>query len=113
VPLIWGAGSRITELRVIDVLPDSEAANKGIKVGDALVAVDMKAAQVCAAQSRYFCSRRTLPQRLRSVILCRALRFVTQTRESSEMLAMIRGARGTAVRLDFRRCSGRHLGLVS
>ena len=37
---------RVTELRVIDVLPESEAARKGVKVGDVLVAVDMKAAQV-------------------------------------------------------------------
>jgi S1-C subfamily serine protease len=31
---------------VIDVLPESEAARKGVKVGDVLVAVDMKASQV-------------------------------------------------------------------
>jgi hypothetical protein len=36
----------VTELRVIDVLPESEAARKGVKVGDVVVAVDMKAAQV-------------------------------------------------------------------
>ena len=36
----------VTEMRVIDVLPDSDAARKGVRVGDALVAVDLKAAQV-------------------------------------------------------------------
>ena len=58
-----GLAGREWELRYeypARLLPDSEAAKKGVKVGDALVAVDMKAAQVCAAQSRSLCSRHVL-----------------------------------------------------
>lgn len=36
---------RVAELRVIDVLPDSEAARNNVCVGDTLVAVDMKSCQ--------------------------------------------------------------------
>jgi C-terminal processing protease CtpA/Prc len=53
----WGVRMmrRVTELRVIDVLPDSEAANKGVRAGDALLAVDMKSCQVRCLYARASC----------------------------------------------------------
>mmetsp|Transcript_16575 Transcript_16575/g.24359 ORF Transcript_16575/g.24359 Transcript_16575/m.24359 type:complete len:159 (+) Transcript_16575:25-501(+) len=69
----------VVELKVIDVLPDSDAARKGVRVGDVVVAVDLKA---------------------------------VQTREKNEILALIRGARGSSVRMDFRRTSGLQMGVV-
>ena len=102
---------RVAELRVIDVLPDSEAARNSVCVGDTLVAVDKKS-----------CQQRSKEEMLGTSIFVRCLCSVSDKASSDWMstvaqlwilvhTGMISGQVGSVVRLDLRRNAGRHAGV--